>query len=69
VPVSLLIVVRKNNGIAKAARNLPGVTVKTVKNLSVMDLAPGGHPGRLTVYTVGALEELRARFSVEVIQK
>jgi large subunit ribosomal protein L4e len=69
VPVSLLIVVRKNDGIVKAARNLPGVTVKTVGNLSVLDLAPGGHPGRLTVYTVGALEELRARFPVEVVQK
>lgn len=65
VPVSVLIVVSENGkGVQKAARNLPGVTVKTVKNLSVMDLAPGGHPGRLTIYTVGSLKEIEEKFRV-----
>ncbi|MEM2245898.1 MAG: 50S ribosomal protein L4 [Thermofilum sp.] len=63
VPVSVLIVVSDSGkGILKAARNLPGVTVRTAKTVSVMDLAPGGHPGRLTIYTVRALEEIRERF-------
>lgn len=64
VPVSVLIVVSKPDRILKAARNLPGVTVKSASTLSVLDLAPGGEPGRLTVYTVGALKEIGEKFKV-----
>ncbi len=53
---SILIVVGKNEGIYKAAKNLPGVDVVEARNLSVLDLAPGGHPGRLTIYTPSALK-------------
>ncbi len=54
-----LIVVARNEGIVLGARNHPGVDVVTVQNLGVEHLAPGTHPGRLTVWTKGAIEKLR----------
>jgi len=56
--VGPLIVITKNNGIMEAARNIPGVDIATVRNLNVEMLAPGAHPGRLTMWTSGAIEEL-----------
>lgn len=56
--VGPLIVVIENKGLADAASNIPGVDVVTVKNLNVELLAPGAHPGRLTLWTNGALEKL-----------
>jgi large subunit ribosomal protein L4e len=46
---------------SKAARNLAGVDVATAANVSAEDLAPGTHPGRLTVWTESALEEVADR--------
>ncbi len=60
--VGPLIVVAENKGIAKAARNLPGVEVALVDRLSVGLLAPGTHPGRLTVWSSSAIERLEKRF-------
>ncbi|RLE89334.1 MAG: 50S ribosomal protein L4 [Thermoprotei archaeon] len=62
VPKSLLIVVGRNEGIATAARNLVGVDVSTVDKLNVELLAPGGHAGRLTIWSLSAIEELRKKF-------
>jgi large subunit ribosomal protein L4e len=56
--VGPLIVVAKNEGILKAARNIPGVDVITVDNLNAEILAPGTHPGRLTIWTSSAVEKL-----------
>jgi large subunit ribosomal protein L4e len=42
----------------KSARNLPGVDVVTVKNLGPEHLAPGTHPGRLTIWTKSAIQAL-----------
>lgn len=56
--VGPLLVVSENRGIAKAARNIPGVDVATLKDLNVELLAPGAHPGRLTIWASGAIEEL-----------
>jgi large subunit ribosomal protein L4e len=56
--VGPLIVVAENKGIVEAARNLSGVDVATVADLNVEMLAPGTHPGRLTVWTSGAVERL-----------
>jgi large subunit ribosomal protein L4e len=58
VPKSVLLVVANKDGLAKAARNLPGVDVVAVKDLSAEDLAPGGDLGRLTVFTKTAVEAL-----------
>jgi large subunit ribosomal protein L4e len=60
--VGPLLVIDKNEGIAEAARNLPGVEVATMNNLNVEQLAPGTHPGRLTIWINSAFENLNARF-------
>lgn len=57
-PKSVLLVVAQRDGLAKAARNVPGVDVAVAKDLSAEDLAPGGDAGRLTVWTESALEAL-----------
>lgn len=59
-----LIVVHTDEGVSKAVANLPGVDVVLAKDLSVLDLAPGGHPGRLTLYTQSSLRELEKRLMV-----
>lgn len=41
--------------------NVPGLDVITVENLNPYVLAPGGHPGRLTLYTQKALETLKEK--------
>jgi len=53
-----LIVVANDERIGKAARNLPGVEVVTVDSLGAEMLAPGTHPGRLTVWSESALKLL-----------
>ncbi|MDI9619893.1 MAG: 50S ribosomal protein L4 [Candidatus Nezhaarchaeota archaeon] len=55
---SLLVVLSGKCKAAKAFRNLPGVTVAYVGNLSVMHLAPGGVPGRLTVWSEEAIRKM-----------
>ena len=57
-PRSVLLVVAQRDGLAKAARNVPGVDVAIAKDLSAEDLAPGGDAGRLTVWTKSAIEAL-----------
>ncbi|MCS7145231.1 MAG: 50S ribosomal protein L4 [Nitrososphaerota archaeon] len=56
-----LIVVHEDEGVLKAASNIPGLDVVLAKDLSVLDLAPGGHPGRLTIYTLSSLQVLEKR--------
>ena len=58
-----LIVIANDQGIYKAARNFPGVDVVNVDNLSILHLAPGGHPGRLTIWIESAIERLKEKFS------
>ncbi|MGQ4891096.1 MAG: 50S ribosomal protein L4 [Candidatus Njordarchaeia archaeon] len=66
---SLLIVVSgENEEIIKSARNIEGVDVVPVDNLSVEHLAPGGHPGRLLVITEKALNMLNERI-IELAKK
>ena len=60
--VGPLLVLTKNEGIAEAARNLPGVDIASVDNLNVELLAPGTHPGRLTVWTNSAFEKVDELF-------
>lgn len=56
--VGPLIVVSEDKGIAKSCKNLLGVDVLNVKNLSVEDLAPGTVPGRLTIWSKSSIEKL-----------
>jgi len=55
---SILFVVAKSEKLSKACKGIPGIDVKLVKDLSVLDLAPGGAPIRLTVYSKSAIEDI-----------
>ena len=59
VGIGPLIVISENEGIIEAARNLPGVDVAYVRDLNPEILAPGTHPGRLTVWTKSSIKEMR----------
>lgn len=60
-PTSLLVVTSSETGPSKAARNLAGVDVATGREVNAEDLAPGTEPGRLTVWTESAVEEVAQR--------
>ncbi|MCS7126707.1 MAG: 50S ribosomal protein L4 [Aigarchaeota archaeon] len=53
-----LIVIYEDRGVTDAVKNIPGVEVVKLKDLSVLHLAPGAKPGRLTLYTLNAFEKL-----------
>jgi large subunit ribosomal protein L4e len=54
-----LVVIGGISPVIKAASNIAGVDVITVNSLNAESLAPGTHPGRLTVYTESALKRMR----------
>ena len=56
--VGPLIVVGEDKGISRGARNIPGLETVRVKDLNAELLAPGGVPGRLTLWTKGAIQKL-----------
>lgn len=60
--VGPLLVIANNDGVTEAARNIPGVDVTSVENLNAELLAPGTHPGRLTVWTNSAFEKVEIVF-------
>jgi large subunit ribosomal protein L4e len=43
----------------KLDNSIPGVSVKYVKDLSVLDLAPGSKPIRLALFTESSINYLR----------
>lgn len=53
--VGPLVVVGEDRGLLRAVRNLPGVDGVLARNLNIMLLAPGAHPGRLTLWTESAI--------------
>jgi large subunit ribosomal protein L4e len=53
-----LIVIAKDRGIRKSVSNVPGVECVLAEDLSVTDLAPGSHPGRLVIWSKTALGEI-----------
>ena len=57
-----LVVVGEDKGISLGARNHAGVDVVVAENLNAELLAPGTHPGRLTIYTKSAVEKLGGLF-------
>ena len=60
-PSSILFVTSSETGPSRAARNLAGADVTTAAEVNAEDLAPGAQPGRLTVWTESALEEVAQR--------
>ena len=59
-PRSLLVVVKEPSKVRRLFGNLPGVEVVTPAALDAEVLAPGGDPGRLAVFSEGAIEILRS---------
>jgi len=57
IPKSILIVSSRGN-IHKSAANLPGLDVITPNQINIEYLAPGGNPGRLTIFTEEALKQI-----------
>ncbi len=55
----ILIVIKDDFGIIKAARNIPGTDVIKIENLSINNLAPGGSSGRLIIWTQSAINDLQ----------
>jgi len=55
---SVLFVTADSSNLSKATGAIPGVEVRNVKELSILDLAPGSDPIRLTVYSKSAIEEI-----------
>ena len=56
-----LIVVAEDKNARKALRNFEGLDVVKAADLSVEALAPGTHPGRLTVWSESAIKTLAER--------
>jgi len=57
-----LVIYKEDNGISRAFRNIPGVELCRVDYLNLLKLAPGGHMGRLIVWTESAMKELQHMF-------
>ncbi|AAY79988.1 50S ribosomal protein L4 [Sulfolobus acidocaldarius] len=58
----LIVVSNHKSPVVESASNIPGVNVVSANLVSVIHLAPGGHPGRLTIYTKSSINILRQRF-------
>ncbi len=58
-PTGPLIVASKVCPLLKSAANIPGVDAVEVRKVNALLLAPGGVPGRITLYTKGSIELLQ----------
>lgn len=58
IGTSVLVVVSKNSKLLTLTRSLPGLDVKAINEISVLDLAPGSKSARLTIYSRSAIEQL-----------
>jgi len=62
IPKSLLLVVKEKENVKKAVGNLVGVDVVTPEELNVEHLAPGGDAGRLTLFTLPAIQLMEEKY-------
>jgi large subunit ribosomal protein L4e len=53
-----IVIYNSDNGITRAFRNIPGVTLLNVSRLNLLKLAPGGHVGRFAIWTESAFKRL-----------
>jgi large subunit ribosomal protein L4e len=56
-----LFILNENRGVENAARGIPGVEARLARDLNILDLAPGSHPGRLTIWSESAMKSLSPR--------
>ncbi len=59
--VGPLVVVSQYQGAERAFKNIAGVDVVKAQDLSVEQLAPGTHPGRLTIWSESAVKVVRGK--------
>lgn len=57
-----LVVYKTNDGIYEAFRNIPGVDLCPVSALGLLQLAPGGHVGRFTIFSKAAFNSLDGQY-------
>jgi len=57
-----LVIYKNDNGITRAFRNIPSVSLMSTDSLNLLKLAPGGHVGRLVVWSQDAFEEMHKFF-------
>jgi len=55
-----IVIYSQDNGITRAFRNIPGITLINVDRLNLLKLAPGGHVGRFCIWTESAFKKLDA---------
>lgn len=53
-----IIIYDQDNGITRAFRNIPGITLIKVDRLNLLKIAPGGHVGRFCIWTESAFKKL-----------
>lgn len=53
-----LVIYNQDNGISRAFRNIPGITLINVSRLNILKIAPGGHVGRFCIWTESAFRKL-----------
>ncbi|WP_411024651.1 50S ribosomal protein L4, partial [Salmonella sp. s55962] len=54
------VIFARDQGITRAFRNIPGITLLNVNSLNLLRLAPGGHVGRFCIWTESAFRKLDA---------
>ncbi len=60
-PKSILLVIGKENkAVMRLSGSLPGIDIKHVDSLSVLDLLSGSKPIRLTIFSQNAIEQLKS---------
>jgi len=52
----------QDEGISRAFRNIPGITLISVDRLNLLKIAPGGHLGRFLIWTESAVKRLDALY-------
>jgi large subunit ribosomal protein L4e len=57
---SALIVVANDSKLVTLSKSIPGVDIKHINEISVIDLAPGSKPIRLTIFSQNAIEAMRS---------
>lgn len=53
-----IVIYNQDNGITRAFRNIPGITLINVNRLNLIKIAPGGHCGRFCIWTESAFKKL-----------
>ncbi len=56
---SALIIVGNDSKLVTLSGSIPGINIKHVKELSILDLVPGSKPIRLTIYSQSAIDYLK----------